>query len=50
MEQERKGEVSSGMYTYNHNSDSGFDVHKIFVKRSRFRVLLLRGADSGFDG
>uniref|UniRef100_I1PSS3 Phosphatidylinositol N-acetylglucosaminyltransferase subunit H conserved domain-containing protein n=1 Tax=Oryza glaberrima TaxID=4538 RepID=I1PSS3_ORYGL len=40
MEQERKGEVSIGMYTYNHNSDSGFDVHEIYVKRSRFRVLL----------
>ncbi|KAB8098259.1 hypothetical protein EE612_027339 [Oryza sativa] len=40
MEQERKGEVSIGMYTYNHNSDSGFDVHEIYVKRSRFWVLL----------
>ncbi|KAL5202341.1 hypothetical protein ABZP36_013293 [Zizania latifolia] len=40
MEQERKGVVSSGMYTYNHHSDSGFDIHEIFVKTSRSRVLL----------
>ncbi|KAG8084897.1 hypothetical protein GUJ93_ZPchr0010g11112 [Zizania palustris] len=40
MDQERKGEVSSVMYTYNHRSDSGFDIHEIFVKKSRSRVLL----------
>uniref|UniRef100_A0A0D9WD73 Phosphatidylinositol N-acetylglucosaminyltransferase subunit H conserved domain-containing protein n=1 Tax=Leersia perrieri TaxID=77586 RepID=A0A0D9WD73_9ORYZ len=40
MEQEGKGEVSSGIYTYNHHCDNGFDIHEIFVKRSRFRVLL----------
>uniref|UniRef100_J3M4A3 Phosphatidylinositol N-acetylglucosaminyltransferase subunit H conserved domain-containing protein n=1 Tax=Oryza brachyantha TaxID=4533 RepID=J3M4A3_ORYBR len=43
MEQEgdeRKGEICSGKYTYNHHCDNGFDIHEIFVKRSRFRVLL----------
>uniref|UniRef100_A0A0E0KYX8 Phosphatidylinositol N-acetylglucosaminyltransferase subunit H conserved domain-containing protein n=1 Tax=Oryza punctata TaxID=4537 RepID=A0A0E0KYX8_ORYPU len=40
MEHEKKGEVSSGMYSYNHHCDNGFDVHEIFVKRSTFWVIL----------
>ncbi|XP_044966251.1 uncharacterized protein LOC123426473 [Hordeum vulgare subsp. vulgare] len=37
---EQKGETSSGMYTYKHRGDKGVDIHEIFVKKSRTRVLL----------
>lgn len=40
MVQEQKGETSSGMYTYKHRGDKGVDIHEIFVKKSRTRVLL----------
>ncbi|KAM3407579.1 hypothetical protein ACQJBY_001142 [Aegilops geniculata] len=40
MVQEQKGETSSGMYTYKHHGDKGVDIHEIFVKKSRTRVLL----------
>jgi phosphatidylinositol glycan class H protein len=42
MGQEHKGEASSssGIYTYKHRGDSRVDIHEIFVKKSRTRVLL----------
>lgn len=42
MDQEQKGEVFSGngKYTYKHHWYKGVDIHEIFVKKSRSRVLL----------
>ncbi|KAL6608276.1 hypothetical protein ACP70R_041339 [Stipagrostis hirtigluma subsp. patula] len=40
MEHEQKGETSSGIYTYRHHCDMELDIHEIFVKKSRLRVLL----------
>ncbi|XP_062230858.1 uncharacterized protein LOC133928521 isoform X1 [Phragmites australis] len=40
MEQEQKGETSSGVYTYKHHCETGVDIHEIFVKKSRSQVLL----------
>ncbi|KAL6897792.1 hypothetical protein ACP4OV_006751 [Aristida adscensionis] len=40
MELEQKGEASSGVYTYKHHCEMGLDIHEIFVKKSRARVLL----------
>jgi phosphatidylinositol N-acetylglucosaminyltransferase subunit H len=40
MEQEQKGQISSGIYAYKHRCEAGLDIHEIFVKKSRLRVLL----------
>ncbi|CAL4910167.1 unnamed protein product [Urochloa decumbens] len=40
MDQEQKREVPCGIYTYKHHCSMGVDVHEIFVKKSRLRVVL----------
>uniref|UniRef100_A0A0E0FGR7 Phosphatidylinositol N-acetylglucosaminyltransferase subunit H conserved domain-containing protein n=1 Tax=Oryza nivara TaxID=4536 RepID=A0A0E0FGR7_ORYNI len=35
----RAVEMSSGVYTYKHHCEGGFDIHEIYIKRSKFRVL-----------
>uniref|UniRef100_A0A804QQI0 Uncharacterized protein n=1 Tax=Zea mays TaxID=4577 RepID=A0A804QQI0_MAIZE len=40
MDQEKKLEVSNTSHTYKHHCSVGVDVHEIFVKRSRLRVVL----------
>lgn len=40
MDQEQKSEAPSGIYTYKHHCSMGVDVHEIFVKKSRLRVVL----------
>ncbi|OQU77507.1 uncharacterized protein LOC8080930 isoform X2 [Sorghum bicolor] len=40
MDQEQKLEVSDAVYTYKHHCSVGVDVHEVFVKRSRLRVVL----------
>lgn len=40
MDQEQKREASGGIYTYKHRCSIGVDVHEIFVKKSRLRVVL----------
>ncbi|CAM0957564.1 unnamed protein product [Alopecurus aequalis] len=40
MGQQHGGEASSGIYTYKHRGDNGVDIHEIFVKKSRTRVLM----------
>jgi phosphatidylinositol glycan class H protein len=32
--------ISDGMYNYKHHHAGGADIHVIFVKKSKFRVVL----------
>ncbi|OEL32028.1 hypothetical protein BAE44_0006955, partial [Dichanthelium oligosanthes] len=40
MDQEHKRGAPCGIYTYKHHCSMGVDVHEIFVKKSRLRVVL----------
>lgn len=39
MGQQEDG-MSDGLYTYKHHRERGADIHTIFVKKSKFRILL----------
>jgi phosphatidylinositol glycan class H protein len=39
MGQQEHG-ISDGLYTYKHHREGGADIHVIFVKKSKFMVLL----------
>uniref|UniRef100_A0A0E0BXL9 Phosphatidylinositol N-acetylglucosaminyltransferase subunit H conserved domain-containing protein n=1 Tax=Oryza meridionalis TaxID=40149 RepID=A0A0E0BXL9_9ORYZ len=32
--------MSSGVYTYKHRCEGGFDIHEVYIKRSKFRESL----------
>lgn len=40
MDQEQKREAPCGLYTYKHHCSMGVDVHEVFVKKSRLRIVL----------
>ncbi|KAJ1261910.1 hypothetical protein BS78_09G065100 [Paspalum vaginatum] len=40
MDQEQKREASGGIYTYKHRCSTGVDIHDVFIKKSRLRVVL----------
>jgi hypothetical protein len=40
MDQEQKREAPCGIYTYKHHCSMGVDVHEVFVKKSRLRIVL----------
>ncbi|KAF0920326.1 hypothetical protein E2562_034800 [Oryza meyeriana var. granulata] len=36
---QRAREISSGVYTYKHRCKGGVDIHDVYIKKSKFRVL-----------